>query len=95
MSVKIVSVRGPRILALAVAVMAAEASAQVIDDARGRGLEVFLETNYGNPVYPGGGGRGLSGGFPTSDEALTAWDNWVEAMATRYRGKCAIGKCGT
>ena len=59
----------------------------IIDDARGRGLEIFLETNYGNPVYPGGGGRGLSGGFPTSDEALTAWDKWVEAMATRYRGK--------
>ena len=60
---------------------------RVIDDARSRGLEIFLETNYGNPIYPGGGGRGLSGGFPTSDEALTAWDKWVEAMATRYKGK--------
>lgn len=60
---------------------------RIIDDALSRGLEVFLETNYGNPVYPGGGGRGLSGGFPTSEEALTAWDKWVEAMATRYQGK--------
>ena len=60
---------------------------RVIDDARSRGLEIFLETNYGNPVYPGGGGRGLSGGFPTSVEAWAAWDKWVEAMATRYKGK--------
>ncbi len=60
---------------------------QVIDDARSRGLEIFLETNYGNPIYPGGGGRGLAGGFPTSAEAWAAWDKWVEAMATRYKGK--------
>jgi hypothetical protein len=53
---------------------------RVIDDARSRGLEIFLETNYGNPVYPGGG-------FPTSAEAWAAWDKWVEAMATRYKGK--------
>lgn len=60
---------------------------RVIDDARERGLEIFLETNYGNPIYPGGGGRGLSGGFPASAEAWAAWDKWVEAMATRYKGK--------
>lgn len=60
---------------------------RVIDDARGRGLEILLQTNYGNPVYPGGGGRHLSGGFPTSDEAWAAWDKWVEAMATRYKDK--------
>jgi len=59
----------------------------VIDDARRRGLEIFLETNYGNPIYPGGGGRGLSGGFPTSEVALAAWDKWVAAMATRYQDK--------
>lgn len=59
----------------------------VIDDARGRGLEILLETSYGNPIYPGGGNRGLGGGFPTSDEALAAWDKWVETMATRYKDK--------
>ena len=59
----------------------------IIDDARSRGLEIFLETNYGNPIYRGGGNRGLGGGFPTSDEAWAAWDKWVEAMATRYKGK--------
>ena len=60
---------------------------QVINDARERGLEIFLETNYGNPIYPGGGGRGLAGGFPTSEAAWAAWEKWVEAMATRYKGK--------
>ena len=60
---------------------------RVIDDARGQGLDILLETSYGNPIYPGGGGRGLSGGFPTSEEALAAWDKWVETMAARYQGK--------
>lgn len=60
---------------------------RVIDDARRRGLEILLETSYGNPVYPGGGNRGLGGGFPTSDEALAAWDKWVQTMATRYQRK--------
>lgn len=60
---------------------------RVIDDARSRGLEILLQTNYGNPIYPGGGSRHLSGGFPTSEEALKAWDKWVEAMATRYKGR--------
>ncbi len=59
----------------------------IIDDARARGLEIWLETSYGNPAYPGGGGRTLSGGFPTSEEALKAWDRWVELMATRYNGR--------
>lgn len=59
----------------------------IIDDARSRGLEIWLETSYGNPAYPGGGGRTLSDGFPSSEEALAAWDKWVETMAMRYKGK--------
>ncbi len=59
----------------------------IIDDARSRGLEIWLETSYGNPIYPGGGGRTLAGGFPSSEEGLKSWDRWVEAMATRYKGK--------
>lgn len=59
----------------------------IIQDARGMGLNILLETGYGNPVYPGGGGFDLAGGFPTSEEGLAAWDRWVEAMATRYAGK--------
>lgn len=60
---------------------------QIIDDALSRGLEIWLETDYGNPAYKGGGGRTLAGGFPTSESALSAWDKWVTAMATRYKGK--------
>ncbi|MBI4623821.1 MAG: beta-galactosidase [Verrucomicrobia bacterium] len=59
----------------------------IIDDARGRGLNILLETDYGNPIYKGGGGWDLAGGFPTSEEGLAAWDRWVEAMALRYKGK--------
>lgn len=59
----------------------------IINDARSRGLNILLETDYGNPIYPGGGGWDLAGGFPTSEEALGAWDRWVEAMANRYKGK--------
>ena len=59
----------------------------IIDDALARGLDIWLETDYGNPIYEGGGGRDLAGGFPTSEVALAAWDQWVEAMATRYKDK--------
>lgn len=59
----------------------------VIDDAKSRGLNILLETDYGNPIYPGGGGFDLAGGFPTSEEALAAWDRWVEAMARHFRGR--------
>lgn len=59
----------------------------IINDALARGLEIWLETDYGNPIYPGGGGWDLGAGFPVSEEALAAWDRWVEALATRYKGK--------
>lgn len=59
----------------------------IIDDARSRGLEILLETSYGNPHYSDGGGATLGANFPRSEEALAAWDLWVEAMATRYKDK--------
>ena len=52
-----------------------------------QGINVLLETGYGNPVYKGGGGWDLGAGFPTSEEGLAGWDRWVEAMATRYKGR--------
>ena len=60
---------------------------RIVDDAKWRGLNILLETDYGNPIYPDGGGFDLAGGFPASPAALTAWDNWVEAMAKHYRGR--------
>lgn len=60
---------------------------KITNDAAARGFEPWLETAYGNPVYEGGGGIDLSAGIPWSDEALRGWDKWVEALATRYKGK--------
>ena len=66
---------------------------KIVDYARAQGLNVLLETDYGNPVYAGGGGWDLAGGFPTSDEGLAAWDAWVDALTSR--AVCATGRCGT
>lgn len=59
----------------------------VIDDALAKGLEIWLETDYGNPIYEGAGTADLGAGFPTSEVGLAAWDRWVEAMATRYQDR--------
>lgn len=59
----------------------------IIDDALSRGLQIWLQTSYGNPIYQGGGTINLGGGMPKSEEAKLAWNKWVEAMATRYLGK--------
>jgi hypothetical protein len=59
----------------------------VIDDAQAKGLDLWLETDYGNPVYEGAGTADLGAGFPTSEVGLAAWDRWVEALATRYKIK--------
>ena len=59
----------------------------IIDYARSQGIDVFLETGYGNPIYKGGGGWDLGGGFPSSEEALAAWDAWVDAMSKHFKGR--------
>lgn len=59
----------------------------IINDAASKGISVWLETSYGNPIYPGGGGRTLAGGMPTSQEGIAAWDRWVTEMARRYKDK--------
>ena len=48
------------------------------------GMEPMLETSYGNPAYPGAGGASLSDGMPHGDEALAAWDRYVDKLALRY-----------
>lgn len=60
---------------------------RIMDDAESRGLTVFLQASYGNPIYNRGGTPYLKGGWPSSQEALEAWDNWVLAMAKRYKNK--------
>lgn len=59
----------------------------IINDAISRDLKPWLQTGYGNPIYEGGGGIDLGGGFPVSEEAYAAWDRWVTALVTRYKDK--------
>ena len=44
-----------------------------VDFALAHGLNPVLETDYGNPLYKGGGGRDLAAGFPYGEEGLAAW----------------------
>lgn len=60
---------------------------RIVDDACARGFEPWLQTSYGNPVYPGGGGYNLGAGLPVSAAALAAYDRWVAALVTRYAAK--------
>ena len=61
---------------------------EIVDYAVGHGLNVLLETGYGNPVYgEGGGGMLLGAAFPSSPEAWAAWDHWVDELSKRYKGK--------
>jgi hypothetical protein len=59
----------------------------IVDDAVAQGLRPWLEFNYGNTIYPGGGDTGLGGGFPSSPEALAAWDKWCRALVERYKDR--------
>ncbi len=57
---------------------------RIVDDAAAMGVRCLLETDYGNPIYEGGGGFDLGAGFPTSEEALKAWDAWVTQLAQHF-----------
>lgn len=59
----------------------------IVDDALSRGVRPWLELSYGNTNYAGGGGTGLGGGIPTSDEALAAWDRWVATTVRHFRNR--------
>ncbi|MBI5831427.1 MAG: beta-galactosidase [Armatimonadetes bacterium] len=60
---------------------------EVVDDARAQGVQPWLETSYGNPIYPGGGGTGLGGAFPSSPEAVAGWEAWVRALVHHFRDR--------
>jgi hypothetical protein len=59
----------------------------MVNDAVAQGVRPWLEFNYGNTIYPGGGDTGLGGGFPSSPEALAAWDKWCRALVERYKDR--------
>lgn len=58
---------------------------EIIPDMVNQGVEPWVCICYGNPIYEGGGGTGLAGGLPESEEALTAWDAYVSALVDRYK----------
>ena len=58
-----------------------------VDFALAHGLNPVLETDYGNPLYKGGGGRDLAAGFPYGEEGLAAWDRWVDALSRHFKGR--------
>jgi hypothetical protein len=60
---------------------------EVVNDALAQGVQPWLEVSYGNNIYTDGGGTGLGGALPKSPQALAAWDNWVRAVASRYRDR--------
>ena len=62
---------------------------KIVDYLRSQDLEVILETSYGNPIYPGGGNWDLSGGIPTGEEGLKAWDNWVDVLSKHFSDRVA------
>ena len=59
----------------------------IVNDAVAQGTRPWFEFNYGNTIYPGGGGTGLGDGFPSSPEALAAWDRWCRALVERYKDR--------
>ena len=59
----------------------------IVDYLRSQGVEAAIETSYGNPIYAGGGSQDLAGGFPTSEEGLSGWDAWVDALTKHFAGR--------
>lgn len=60
---------------------------EIIDFAVANKIEPWLEASYGNPIYEGGGAKGLLNSMPTSSEGYAAWDKWVEALTDRYKNR--------
>jgi hypothetical protein len=58
---------------------------EIVFDMVDQGVEPWVCLCYGNPVYEGGGGTGLGGGLPQSEQALEAWDRYVAAVVDRYK----------
>lgn len=63
---------------------------EIVDYLLANGVHAAIETSYGNPIYEGGGGKDLAGGFPTSEEGLAAWDAWVDALTRHFNGRVDV-----
>ena len=58
----------------------------IVDSAHDLGLEVCLETSYGNRLYNPKTGLGPGGYLPVGEERV-AWEKWVAAMVRHYEPK--------
>ena len=58
-----------------------------VDFAIANGINVYLDTEYGNHIYPGCNGVDLGGKFPTGEVAVAAWDRWVDAISKHFKGR--------
>ena len=58
-----------------------------VDWANAHGINVLLDLSYGNPLYKGAGGAGLSDGMPNTPEGLAKWDIWIEKLGAHYKGR--------
>ena len=59
----------------------------IVDFLVGRGFEIILETSYGNPVHEEAGGWDLSGGIPSTENGLAAWDRWIDELSRHFAGR--------
>ena len=59
----------------------------IVDYLAEQGVACAIETDYGNPIYAGGGTVDLAAGFPSSEEGLAGWDAWVDALTRHFRGR--------
>ena len=59
----------------------------IVDWCLAHGIEPLLELSYGNPIYPGAGSAGLSGGIPNTPEGLKEWDRWVDFLGEHFKGR--------
>ena len=59
----------------------------IVDWCLAHDINPLLELSYGNPIYPGAGGAGLSNGIPNTPEGLKEWDRWVDFLANHFKGR--------
>ena len=59
----------------------------IVDWCLAHGIEPLLELSYGNPIYTGAGGAGLSDGIPNTPEGLREWDRWVDFLGEHFKGR--------
>jgi len=57
----------------------------IINDCISRGIQPWMNISYGNALYAGGGDATIRSPMPHSEEALQAWDAYVENLVNHYK----------